>query len=135
MCEQHPLLPMGLTDVAGVKPVKLYCAKCEDIYNPKSHRHASVDGAYFGTSFHNILFQVYPCLIPEKSLRQYEPKVFGFRVHASAALARWQEKRRGELKDRLRGVGIESPFVEDREEEGDEEDELEETGMALDTPK
>jgi hypothetical protein len=34
----------------------------------KSSRHSSIDGAYFGTSFHSILFQVYPALNPEKSL-------------------------------------------------------------------
>lgn len=49
---------MGQHDVANTSHVKLYCAKCEDIYNPKSSRHNSIDGAYFGTSFHNILFQV-----------------------------------------------------------------------------
>lgn len=49
---------MGQHDVANTSNVKLYCPKCEDIYNPKSSRHNSIDGAYFGTSFHNILFQV-----------------------------------------------------------------------------
>ncbi|EER30055.1 casein kinase 2 regulatory subunit [Coccidioides posadasii str. Silveira] len=133
MCEQHPLLPMGLTDVAGVKPVKLYCAKCEDLYNPKSSRHASIDGAYFGTSFHNILFQVYPCLIPEKSLRRYEPKVFGFRVHASAALARWQDRKRDEMKERLKRIGMETQFIEDKEEDDDDDDDddIGDDGMAL----
>ncbi|KAK2742558.1 casein kinase 2 regulatory subunit [Myotisia sp. PD_48] len=122
LCDQHPLLPMGQSDVAGVKPVKLYCAKCEDIYNPKSSRHAAVDGAYFGSSFHNILFQVYPDLVPEKSLARYEPRVFGFRVHASAALARWQDRQRDEMKARLRLLNIESPFEEDRESYGEDEE-------------
>ena len=58
ICESQHLLPMGQHDVPGVSNVKLYCTKCEDIYNPKSSRHNSIDGAYFGTSFHNILFQV-----------------------------------------------------------------------------
>jgi len=58
ICESQHLLPMGQHDVPGCSNVKLYCAKCEDIYNPKSSRHNSIDGAYFGTSFHNILFQV-----------------------------------------------------------------------------
>ncbi|KAI1913550.1 casein kinase 2 regulatory subunit [Ophidiomyces ophidiicola] len=124
MCEQQSLLPLGLTDIAGVNPVKLYCAKCEDLYNPKSSRHASIDGAYFGTSFPNILFQVYPCLLPKRSLRRHEPRVFGFRVHAAAALARWQDRKRDEMRERLAKVGIEAPFVEDEEDE-DEEDEVE----------
>ncbi|RKF75361.1 Casein kinase II subunit beta-2 [Golovinomyces cichoracearum] len=58
MCKSHPLLPTGQSDVPNVKAVKLYCAKCEDLYNPKSSRHTVIDGAYFGTSFHNIIFQL-----------------------------------------------------------------------------
>lgn len=94
-CHSHPLLPMGLSDIPNVRPVKLYCARCEDIYNPKSTRHSVIDGAYFGTSFHNILFQVYPALIPAKSIERYTPRAFGFKVHASAALVRWQNAKTG----------------------------------------
>jgi len=96
---------MGLSDIPYQKSVKLYCARCEDIYNPKSSRHAQIDGAYFGASFHNILFQVYPALIPQKSRRRYEPRIFGFRVHASAALARWQAEERVEMRRRLKESG------------------------------
>ncbi|KAL9621590.1 MAG: hypothetical protein Q9160_003982 [Pyrenula sp. 1 TL-2023] len=106
MCDAHPLLPMGMSDTPSTKSVKLYCAKCEDIYNPKSSRHASIDGAYFGTSFHNILFQVYPALVPEKSRARHEPKVFGFKVHAAASLARWQDEGRREMRRRLGEAGV-----------------------------
>lgn len=126
MCGQQPLLPMGQNDTPNISAVKLYCAKCEDLYNPKSTRHASIDGAYFGTSFHNILFQVYPGMLPAKSIRRYEPKVFGFRVHAAASLMRWQEDRRDQLVQNLRKVGVETGFVEDEvysEESSEEEDE------------
>ena len=115
---------MGQHDVANMSNVKLYCAKCEDIYNPKSSRHNSIDGAYFGTSFHNILFQVYPALMPQKTQRRYEPRIYGFRVHASAALMRWQEERREALKERLRQRGLETGFED--EDEGEEEPESEE---------
>ncbi|KAL8830881.1 MAG: hypothetical protein Q9170_005539, partial [Blastenia crenularia] len=67
LCRAHPLLPTGMSDLPGRASVKLYCSKCEDLYNPKSSRHAGIDGSYFGTSFTNILFQVYPALLPEKS--------------------------------------------------------------------
>lgn len=113
---------MGQSDLPNQKTVKLYCAKCEDIYNPKSSRHASIDGAYFGTSFHNILFQVYPALVPEKSIRRYEPRIYGFKVHATAALARWQDARREEMKERLHAVNIDPGFIEDGESENDEFD-------------
>ncbi|KDE75382.1 casein kinase II [Aspergillus oryzae 100-8] len=51
MCEGQPLLPMGQHDIPNMSTVRLYCPKCEDLYNPKSSRHASIDGAYFGASF------------------------------------------------------------------------------------
>jgi casein kinase II subunit beta len=115
---------MGQSDVANSNPVKLYCGRCEDIYNPKSSRHAIIDGAYFGTSFHNILFQVYPAMLPPKSQRRFEPRVFGFKVHAAAALGRWQSEQRDGMKDRLRAVKLETGFEdEDEELEDDEEDE------------
>jgi casein kinase II subunit beta len=119
---------MGQHDTPNVSAVKLYCARCEDLYNPKSTRHASIDGAYFGTSFHNILFQVYPNMIPPKSIRRYEPKVFGFRVHSAAALMRWHDDRRDLMVQELRKVGVDASFVEDEEfsdEITDEEDEEE----------
>lgn len=124
ICESQHLLPMGQHDVAKTSNVKLYCAKCEDIYNPKSSRHNTIDGAFFGTSFHNILFQVYPTLLPKKTQRRYEPRIYGFRVHASAALMRWQEERREEMKDRLRIQNMETGFED--EDEGEDEIESEE---------
>ena len=57
---------MGLTDIPYEKSVKLYCGRCEDLYSPKSSRHGSIDGAYFGTTFPHLLFLVYPTLIPLK---------------------------------------------------------------------
>src|SRR5256885_4278879 len=124
---------MGLSDNPNVKPVKLYCAKCEDLYNPKSSRHAAIDGAYFGTSFHNILFQVYPALIPPRSEERYTPRIYGFKVHAAAALQRWQDRKRDGMKRRLRKLKVETGFDEEDDygEESDEEDELETDGDAI----
>lgn len=131
MCNSHPLLPMGLSDIPNYKPVKLYCAKCEDIYNPKSSRHASIDGAYFGTSFHNILFQVYPTLVPTKNTERYVPRVYGFKVHSSAALVRWQTAQQEDMRRRLHKMGIDSGFRDgfDEDELGDEEEDVEFEGM------
>jgi len=67
LCQAQPLLPVGLTDAPYEKSVKLFCGRCEDIYSPKSSRHGSIDGAYFGTSFPHLLFLVYPTLIPPKA--------------------------------------------------------------------
>jgi casein kinase II subunit beta len=76
LCASQPLLPVGLTDIPYEKSVKLYCGRCEDLYSPKSSRHGSIDGAYFGTTFPHLLFLVYPTLIPSKDvdLIQQNPK-------------------------------------------------------------
>lgn len=111
------LLPLGLSDISYQKAVKLYCPRCEDLYSPKSSRHASIDGAYFGSTFAHMLFMVYPGLIPVKSaagttsstlgatvpvgggigsqaavkVERIRPRIFGFLVHEGARLSRWQD--------------------------------------------
>ncbi|CAD6503821.1 BgTH12-05566 [Blumeria graminis f. sp. triticale] len=133
MCKAHPLLPTGQSDNPNVKAVKLYCSKCEDLYNPKSTRHSVIDGAYFGTSFHNIIFQVYPALIPVKSYERYTPRIYGFKVHAPATLIRWQNGRRNSMRKRLRKLGIDSGFKDsdedDVDESGDEDEEVDMDAM------
>lgn len=76
------------------------------------------------------MFQVYPALVPEKSVARHVPKIFGFKMHGAAALQRWQDERRDEMVKRLKGVGIEGVFVDEEAEAGDDEGEGEE-GMDL----
>ncbi|WFD36094.1 casein kinase 2 regulatory subunit [Malassezia cuniculi] len=67
LCHHQPLLPVGLSDLPFQRPVKLYCPLCEDIYSPKSSRHGSIDGAFFGSSFPHMLLMVYPHVLPSKT--------------------------------------------------------------------
>jgi casein kinase II subunit beta len=55
LCYQQALLPVGLSDVPFQKAVKLFCPRCEDIYSPKSSRHGTIDGAFFGSTFPHML--------------------------------------------------------------------------------
>lgn len=105
-CQLHPLLPVGLSDQPRINSVKLYCAKCEDLYNPKSGRHAVVDGAYFGTSFPAMFFQNFPQAIPVHSRETYIPRVFGFKIHEYSKLDRWRSLQRKKLEKRLTNYGI-----------------------------
>jgi len=110
LCHNQPLLPVGLSDLPYTKTVKLYCPKCEDIYNPKSTRHAGIDGAYYGTSFPHMLFQVYTNLVPQKTTssgtaERYTPRIFGFKVHDIAKVQRWQDVVREDMERRLKEEG------------------------------
>ena len=80
-CSGQPLLPVGVTDQPFTTAVKLFCPKCEDVYNPKYGKYTNIDGAYFGSSFPHMLFQVYPNLAPKKTADRYVPRIFGFRMH------------------------------------------------------
>ena len=90
LCQSQHLLPIGLSDISNVKPVQLYCPHCEDVYSPKSARHADIDGAYFGASFPHILLMGNPHFAPQKNTARYVPKIFGFRVHSIAEIHRAQ---------------------------------------------
>ncbi|KAF8155325.1 casein kinase II, regulatory subunit [Mycena galopus ATCC 62051] len=140
LCQAQSLLPVGLIDIPYEKSVKLYCGRCEDLYSPKSSRHGSIDGAYFGTTFPHLLYLVYPTLIPPKTgppldgpangagrgrgrgprgrgggtgkgvrggvgegistasvalkAERYRPRIYGFQLHETAKLQRWQEAMR-----------------------------------------
>nr|CAA52330.1 casein kinase II beta subunit [Schizosaccharomyces pombe] len=108
LCNGQPMLPVGLSDIAHAKSVKLYCPRCEDVYTPKSQRHASIDGAYFGTSFPHMLFQVYPELAVPKSQERYIPRIFGFKVHSYSATFKKQDVYKEKQKKRLQGAEAES---------------------------
>lgn len=97
LCRGQPLLPIGLHDQPRQSGVKLYCCKCEDVYNPRSSRHASIDGAYFGSSFPGMFFQVYTKLLPRRTNEQFTLRVFGFKLHEHSELARWQQEQRSKL--------------------------------------
>jgi casein kinase II subunit beta len=80
LCQGQPLLPVGLSDIPRSKGVKLYCSRCEDIYQPKANRHINLDGAYFGTTFPHMLLQIYSHIVPAKSNERYVPRIYGFKI-------------------------------------------------------
>ncbi|GME89488.1 unnamed protein product [Ambrosiozyma monospora] len=105
-CKLTPLLPIGLSDVPRVSSVKLYCPNCEDLYNPKSSRHAAIDGAFFGTSFPAMFLQTYPEYVPSHNVDIYTPKIFGFQIHESAKLTRWRQLQREKTVKRLDAMDV-----------------------------
>lgn len=106
-CKLTPLLPIGLSDTPRVESVKLYCPNCEDIYNPKSTRHAAIDGAFFGTSFPAMFLQTFPELVPVHSTDIFTPKIFGFQIHDYAKITRWRSLQKEKLIKDLQSKKIE----------------------------
>jgi len=86
LCQGQAVLPVGQSDIPRNKTVRLYCPRCQEIYFPKLHKHAHVDGAFFGTSFPHLLLLLHPDVWPPKSTTSYVPKIYGFKIHKSA----WQ---------------------------------------------
>ena len=97
MCRGHPLLPVGLSDQLNENTVKLYCAKCDRVYNSKQSRHEHIDGAFFGTTFAHLFFLTYPELKTEATNAKYTPKVFGYKVHKEAHQRALEARRRAAL--------------------------------------
>lgn len=94
-------MPLGLSDVPRSSTVKLFCAHCEDVYNPKSSAHNAVDGAFFGTTFAHLFFQSFPQLRPVQSDRVFVPKIFGFRIAGEETIRRFKQGSRENVADGL----------------------------------
>lgn len=84
LCRGQSVLPVGLSDTVNQESVKVYCPRCEEVYQPKNSRYEHIDGAYFGTTFPHLFFLTFPELKPSKSTDGYTPRVFGFRIHKTA---------------------------------------------------
>jgi casein kinase II subunit beta len=84
LCEKQPVLPVGLCDqvsVTGDNSMKLFCARCQELYDQNVPGCNYIDGAYFGTTFPHLFLQSFRELRPPPQSRRYVPRVFGFKVH------------------------------------------------------
>ncbi len=79
LCDRQLVLPIGLSEELSTSRVKTYCPKCQEVYVPRQ-KHLDIDGAYFGTSFANVLLKTYPDLYPKDGPLTYLPTIYGFKV-------------------------------------------------------
>ncbi len=84
-CQGQPVLPVGLSDIPAKHCVNLFCPSCRDIFYPKSARQATLDGAYFGTTFAHLFLMCNEDLQYAKPQASYVPRVFGFRIHKDSS--------------------------------------------------
>eukprot|EP00754_Rhynchopus_humris_P012851 Rhum_TRINITY_DN14308_c12_g1::Rhum_TRINITY_DN14308_c12_g1_i1::g.80844::m.80844/K03115/CSNK2B; casein kinase II subunit beta len=82
MCCGQSVLPVGQSDQLREASVKVFCPKCEDIYYPRSGKHKSLDGAFWGTTFPHLFCLCNTSLFVTlaKPTHSYVPKIYGFRV-------------------------------------------------------
>lgn len=94
LCNKQTVLPIGLSDDFKYARAKIFCPRCEQIYNTKN-KHSQMDGAYFGLSFPQQFFLHYPDLEPftNNNLNsEYVPKLYGFRIFKKKG-SKYNDKR------------------------------------------
>mmetsp|Transcript_6775 Transcript_6775/g.20984 ORF Transcript_6775/g.20984 Transcript_6775/m.20984 type:complete len:173 (+) Transcript_6775:434-952(+) len=80
LCCGQATLPVGRSDLPRNYTTQVFCPECRDIFTPRSSRSASIDGAYFGTTFPHLFLMTFPELIPCQTTQTFVPRVFGFRI-------------------------------------------------------
>jgi len=84
LCCGQAALPIGRSDLPRNYTVHVFCPKCRDLFVPRSSRSASIDGAYFGTTFPHLFLLTFPELIPQHNTLSFVPRVFGFQINRSS---------------------------------------------------
>lgn len=92
-CQGQAVLPVGRSDMPRNYTVNVFCPVCQDIFHPKSSRAASIDGAYFGTTFPHLFLLNRPNHLPVQPSHAYVPKIYGFRIHKESIY--YQRSRQG----------------------------------------
>lgn len=102
-CKGQATLPVGLSDLPRLYPVNIYCPRCQEVYYPRSSKHANIDGAYFGTTFAHLYLLNYPESIPSVENESYIPRIFGFKINQKSSYYTLRHK----------GLAVEEPIDDD----------------------
>ncbi|KAJ1456096.1 casein kinase II, regulatory subunit [Pelagophyceae sp. CCMP2097] len=84
LCNGQAVLPVGRSDMPRNYTVHVFCPSCHDIFVPRSTRSASIDGAYFGTTFPHLFLLTFPDTVPQRCAQAFVPRIFGFRIHKTS---------------------------------------------------
>jgi len=84
LCDKQVVLPVGLSDTHSTSndnPLKLYCPRCQELYDHNVPGGNYIDGAFFGTTYAHLFLQTFSELRPPPVTQRYVPRVFGFKIH------------------------------------------------------
>ncbi|KAJ1453606.1 casein kinase II, regulatory subunit [Pelagophyceae sp. CCMP2097] len=83
-CGGQAALPLGRADAPRGAKVHVFCPRCQDLFVPRSSRAATLDGAYFGSTFANVFLLAFPDLVPAPASQAFVPRIYGFRIHKTS---------------------------------------------------
>jgi len=89
LCNKQTVLPVGLSDTVsngGDNPMKLFCPRCQQLYDHTVPGGNYIDGSFFGTTFPHLFIQSYSELRAQPSSMTYIPRVFGFKIRKTSQI-------------------------------------------------
>jgi hypothetical protein len=95
LCNGAHLMPLGMTDSIDQKPLKLFCGRCQQLYNCNALvTHGNIrtllEGAYFGSSAMPMVVLGSSKMLEELGASPSEPfrlQIYGFLIHPKAVSA------------------------------------------------
>ena len=82
VCQKTFCFPIGISDDISINTVKMYCPKCQEIYNVNDGSFSVIDGAFFGTHWISKLIELNPQIHSNEPPNQnYIPRIFGFKIY------------------------------------------------------
>lgn len=80
-CDLQNTIPMGISNVAEQRAVKLFCPRCKEVYDAPKFK--KIDSAFFGTTFAQLFMMAYPS-IGQIEKTEYVGTIKGFKIHESS---------------------------------------------------
>ncbi|EOD14919.1 hypothetical protein EMIHUDRAFT_426064 [Emiliania huxleyi CCMP1516] len=83
LCDKQVVLPVGLSDThstSNENPLKLFCPRCQELYDHNVPGGNYIDGAFFGSTYPHLFLQTFREVRPPPPTQRYVPRVFGFKI-------------------------------------------------------
>ncbi len=94
LCHGARMLPLGLSDTLDGQPLKMFCPRCQELYNCAAQialgtQHFPLEGSFFGTSATPMLVLSNPQLLtrPPADEQPHRLRIYGFLISPLSNLA------------------------------------------------